>query len=65
MIAKVLSSMGGVEIYGIISICIFFAVFTGMLCWSLRLKPSYLTTMSHLPLETESDPESTPESPYE
>lgn len=58
MESNVLSSMNGVEIYGIISICLFFAVFSAMMIWSLRLKRPFLKAMSSLPLQDESDPES-------
>jgi hypothetical protein len=50
MIQNVLSRIGGVENYGIISICLFFATFLGMLFWSLRLKKTYLESMRELPL---------------
>jgi len=48
---KVLSSISGVGIYGVISICIFFAFFTGMLLWALCLKKQYLKQMENLPLD--------------
>jgi len=51
MIQNVLSSIGGVGIYGILSVCLFFAFFTGMLIWSARLKKSYLNSMRDLPLD--------------
>ena len=51
MIENVLSKMGGVDMYGIISICLFFAVFVGVLLWTLRLKKPYLNAMRELPLE--------------
>ena len=48
---NVLNSMGGVGVYGLISICLFFAVFTGVLVWTIGLKKPYLKTMRELPLE--------------
>ena len=48
---EVLSNLGGVGIYGIISICIFFAFFTGMLIWAACLKKNYLNSMRDLPLD--------------
>jgi hypothetical protein len=59
MIEKVLSSIGGIGMYGIISVCLFFAVFVGVLIWMLTLKKPYLKSMSELPLKDESD--ATPE----
>ena len=50
MIQNVLSGIGGVGIYGVISICIFVAVFLGVVIWLLRLKPTYLKSMRDLPL---------------
>ena len=51
MIKNVLNDIGGIGIYGVISICLFFAVFTGALVWSLLLKKSDLDSRSALPLE--------------
>ena len=42
MIENVLSRIGGVGMYGVISICLFFAVFVGVLVWTIGLKKSYL-----------------------
>lgn len=50
MIKNVLSDIGGIGIYGIISICLFFAVFTGMLVWACRMKRNYAEKMSAAPL---------------
>ena len=44
--------MGGVGVYGIISICLFFAIFTGVLVWTICLKKPYLKAMRELPLES-------------
>ena len=44
--------MNGVGIYGIISICIFVAFFTGMLVWAFTKKASYLDKMGRLPLDS-------------
>jgi hypothetical protein len=51
MIKNVLTHVGGVENFGIISICLFFAVFTGAMIWAATLKKSLLITMSQIPLE--------------
>ncbi len=51
MIRNVLSHIGGVEIYGIASVLLFFAFFTGMLIWAFRLKPGHLESMGRLPLD--------------
>jgi hypothetical protein len=58
MVENVLSRMGGVSMYGIISICLFFAVFIGVLIWMVGLKKSYIEEMRELPLDGASGPES-------
>ena len=45
MIENVLNKMGGLGMYGVISICLFFAVFAGVLVWTLCLKKPYLKAM--------------------
>jgi len=49
---KIICSMNGVGIYGVISICIFVAFFTGMLVWAFTKKASYLDKMGGLPLDS-------------
>jgi hypothetical protein len=61
MIENVMHKMGGVGGFGIISICLFFAFFTGMLLWAVCLKKSYLNAMRQLPLDHETAPENTKE----
>ena len=58
MIENVMDKMGGVGVFGVISICIFFAFFTGMLIWLVRLKKSYLESMCELPLDRETEEKS-------
>ena len=55
MIENVVRTIGGVSAFGVISICIFFAFFTGMLLWAGFLKPTYLKNMSGLPLGCDPD----------
>jgi hypothetical protein len=50
MIQNVLSNIGGVEIYGVISVCLFLAAFVGTLLWAFQLKKGYLDSMRDLPL---------------
>ena len=54
MIENVINNMGGVGVFGLISICLFFAFFTGMLVWAFCLKKPYLNSMRELPLDGES-----------
>ena len=51
MIKNVLNHIGGIGLYGAISICLFFAVFTGALIWSLLLKKDDLAARSIIPLD--------------
>ncbi len=51
MIKNVVEHIGGVGIYGVVSICIFFTFFVGMLIWAVRLKKNYLNSMGELPLD--------------
>lgn len=53
MIKNVLTDIGGIAAYGVISICLFFLVFTGALLWALLLKKPFLKSMSVLPLNDE------------
>lgn len=57
MVENVLSKMGGVGMYGVISVILFFAVFLGVLVWMIGLKKSYLEEMRELPLEGATDQE--------
>jgi len=50
MIRNVLSEIGGVGLYGIVSICLFFLVFTGALAWTLLQRRSLMADMGGLPL---------------
>jgi hypothetical protein len=66
MIENVVRSVGGVAMFGMISICLFFAFFTGMAIWASRLKKSYLNSMESLPLEDGSNsPEPSTKSHHE
>jgi cytochrome c oxidase cbb3-type subunit 4 len=53
MIKNVLTHIGGIEAYGIFSICLFFLFFLGMLVWAFRLSRQHLDRMSGLPLDDE------------
>jgi hypothetical protein len=51
MIQHIVTAIGGIASFGIISILLFFAVFSGALVWALRLKKPFLNTMGALPLQ--------------
>ena len=50
MIKNVLEQIGGIGLYGVISVCLFFAIFTVALVWALLHRKSFCATMSALPL---------------
>ncbi|MFM1770543.1 MAG: hypothetical protein RJA22_3072 [Verrucomicrobiota bacterium] len=56
MIRNILTHIGGIENFGIISISLFFTVFIAMLVWACGRQRSYLDTMSALPLDPEAPP---------
>ena len=56
MIENVMHGIAGVSWFGIISICLFFAFFTGMFFWAVFLNTSYLNSMGDLPLDKEKEP---------
>jgi hypothetical protein len=51
MIQNVIKEMGGIAVFGIISVCLFFTVFLSALIFALVQKKSFCKTMSALPLE--------------
>jgi hypothetical protein len=53
-------SIGGTSGYGIISVCIFVALFLGVLIWAISLKQPYLKSMRELPLDDASAEDSEP-----
>jgi cytochrome c oxidase cbb3-type subunit 4 len=60
MIENVMHHIGGVGMFGIISVLLFFAFFAGMVVWAASLKKPYLNSMRDLPLDQESAPNSEP-----
>jgi cbb3-type cytochrome oxidase subunit 3 len=65
MIQNVLRHMGGIDVYGVVSILLFFAVFIGVVWWAARLKPSQLDAMARLPLDPEPEEAESRESSHE
>ena len=55
---QIIDKLGGIEAFGIFSICLFVVVFTASMVLAFCLKKPFLKTMSALPLEDEpSQPE--------
>ena len=55
MINNVLRTLGVVERYGVISLCIFATIFATVLIWTLLQRQSFLDHMSQIPLETDTE----------
>jgi hypothetical protein len=51
MIQNVLRDIGGIGLYGVISVCLFFLVFSVALVWACLLSKPFLKSMSALPLD--------------
>lgn len=62
MIKNVLENIGGVGAFGVISICLFFAFFTGVVLWAISLGKADLKSISSLPLD-DGAPASGPKTP--
>jgi hypothetical protein len=54
MLEHVTHQLGGVGMFGIFSLCLFFLFFLGTMLWALCLKKNYLNAMGELPLEGDS-----------
>ena len=53
MIQNILRHLGGIENYGIISLCLFGTVFIGVLIWAFVQKKSHLEYMARVALDPE------------
>lgn len=50
MIQHIVTEIGGIAGFGVISICLFFATFGGVLIYAFCQKKPFLTSMGNLPL---------------
>lgn len=50
MVQNVLRALGGIEVYGILSVCLFFVTFLGALVFAVTRKKTFCQNMSALPL---------------
>jgi hypothetical protein len=65
MIHNILRNLGAIQEYGIVSLCLFCAVFTGVLAWAFLQRKSDLDRMAQAPLEAESDESPEPSNSHE
>ena len=56
MIHSLLKHLGGVQQYGIFSLCLFCAIFLGVLVWAFAQKKSHLEYMSRVALDRNQEP---------
>jgi hypothetical protein len=52
MFKDIFKSMSGIEVYGIISLILFFLIFLGVIYWSIKVDKKYLNKMKQLPLDS-------------
>jgi hypothetical protein len=53
MMERIVTKIGGIEGFGVISICLFFVVFTSALVWAFCQKKTFIAEMESLPLQDE------------
>lgn len=65
MFSQNLSSIDGVSIFPIISLVLFFVMFSGVLYWVLKKDKSYMENLANIPLQENNDIELNEESKNE
>jgi cbb3-type cytochrome oxidase subunit 3 len=55
MIQNILRHLGGIEQYGVVSLCLFGSIFIVVLVWAFAQKKSHLDYMARVALDTEAD----------
>lgn len=65
MIHSILKHLGGIQLYGVVSLCLFGAVFLGVLVWAFLQKKSHLDYMSRVALDRDLDPAHHQKDPHE
>ncbi len=55
MLHNIFKHLGGIEHYGIVSLCLFCIIFTGVLVWAFMQRKPHLDRMAQVPLDAESD----------
>ena len=57
MIQNVIRALGGIDHYGILSLCIFGTIFVCVLLWACLQRKQHLEKMSQLPLDMDIAPD--------
>jgi hypothetical protein len=55
MIQNILRHLGGIEHYGVLSLCLFCTVFVGVLVWAFLQRKTHLDYMARVALDTDSN----------
>ena len=55
MVHSILKHIGGIQQYGVFSLCLFCAIFLGVLVWAFAQKKTYLEYMARVALEPDQD----------
>jgi hypothetical protein len=55
MIQNILRHLGGIDHYGVVSLCLFGTIFLAVLLWTLFQKKSHLEYMSRVALDADRD----------
>ena len=65
MIHSILKSLGGVQQYGIFSLCLFCIIFLGVLVWAFAQKKTHLEYMSRVALDPDQEQSQTRKDSHE
>ena len=65
MIQNILRHLGGIQHYGVISLCLFCTIFVGVLIWAFAQKQQHLDYMAGVVLDVEPEKNHTGESLHE
>jgi cbb3-type cytochrome oxidase subunit 3 len=55
MIQNILRNLGGIQHFGIVSLCLFCTVFVGVLIWAFAQKKTHLEYMARVALDAETE----------
>ena len=55
MIHSLLKHLGGIQQYGVFSLCLFCVIFLGVLIWAFAQKKTHLEYMSRVALDRDQD----------
>ena len=50
-----LETITGIEIYPLVSLCVFFAFFVALVYYTVKLSKKYIQSMENLPLDNETE----------